>query len=200
MKQFLPEDLVQFLQKTDEFLSEECSLIVIGGAAASLAYGVTKTTTDIDLATAPPEHLKIAIDLARKDTGMNMPVSYVGVFEPPYCFEDRLSVLKKPALNKLNLLMPERHDLALMKVVRGYENDIQAIVEIHHSYPLDPAILIERFMEEMSQVNGSASNIRLNFLLMIESLFSKEEVANAEQVTGSWKALLVEEQAKRASE
>ena len=35
MKQFLPEELIQFLQKTDEFLTADCEVIVIGGAAAT---------------------------------------------------------------------------------------------------------------------------------------------------------------------
>ena len=101
MKQFLPEELIQFLQKTDEFLTADCELIVIGGAAASLAYGVTRTTTDIDLATEPPEHFLTALDLASKETGILIPVSYVGLHEPPYAFESRLTVLKNPVFHFL---------------------------------------------------------------------------------------------------
>ena len=112
MQRFLPEELIQFLQKTDEFLTADCELIVIGGAAASLAYGATRTTTDIDLATEPPKHLLTAFELASKETGISIPVSYVGVHEPPYNFEERLTALKNPALKKLHLYVPERHDLA----------------------------------------------------------------------------------------
>lgn len=49
MNQYLPEDISRLLKATDELLEREFSLIIIGGAAASLAYGATKTTTDIDL-------------------------------------------------------------------------------------------------------------------------------------------------------
>lgn len=192
MKQFLPEELIQFLQKTDELLTADCALIIIGGAAASLAYGATRTTTDIDLATEPPKHLQAALELARTETGISIPVSYVGLHEPPYAFEDRLTVLKSPALNKLHLYVPERHDLALMKMVRGYENDIQAIEEIHQTYPLKFEILIERFMDEMTQVRGNPSYIRLNFLLMVEALFSPEEVEEAKRITKKWTALLAQ--------
>lgn len=98
VKPFLPEELAQFLQKIDEFLTQDCNLIVIGGAAAVLAYGATKATTDIDLATALPEHLEAAIGLAREATGIEMPVSHVGVFEPPYDYEDRLAALQNPPM------------------------------------------------------------------------------------------------------
>jgi len=196
VKQFLPEELAQFLQKIDEFLTRDCNLIVIGGAAAALAYGATKATTDIDLATALPEHLKTAIGLAREATGIEVPVSHVGVFEPPYDYEDRLAALQNLPCKRLHLFVPEQHDLALMKMVRGYENDIQAIEEIHLGYPLDLNILTERFMEEMSQVNGDARYIRQNFLMMIEKLFGPEEVEKAELVTENWAALRVQAEAR----
>lgn len=83
-----------------------------------------------------------------------------------------------------------------MEMVRGYENDIQAIEEIHLSYPLDLNILTERFMEEMSQVNGDARYIRQNFLMMIEKLFGPEEVEKAELVTENWAALRVQAEAQ----
>lgn len=197
MKQFLPEELAQFLQKIDEFLTKDCDLIVIGGAAAALAYGARKTTTDIDLATALPDHLETAIGLACEATGIDMPVSHAAVYEPPYNYEDRLIALQNPACKRLHLFVPEQHDLALMKVVRGYENDIQAIEEIHQTNPLDLNILIERFMDEMTQVTGDARYIRLNFLLTIEKLFSPEEVERATRATGNWTALLVQAEARK---
>lgn len=197
MKQFLPEELAQFLLKVDEFLTRDCDLIIIGGAAAALAYGARKTTTDIDLATVLPEHLETAIGLARKATGIDMPISHVGVYEPPYNYEERLTVLQTPQCKRLHLWVPEKHDLVLMKVVRGYENDIQAIEEIHQTHPLDLNVLIQRFMGEMTQVNGVASSIRLNFLLMAEKLFAAEDVERVEQVTETWDALLVQAEARR---
>jgi len=195
MKQFLPEELIQFLQKTDEFLSTDCELIVIGGAAASLAYGAIRTTTDIDLATVPPEHFLTALKLASKETGLSIPVSYVGLHEPPYAYEDRLTVLRNPAFNKLHLYMPERHDLALMKMVRGYENDIQVIEEIHQNHPFKLEIFVERFMDEMTQVSGNPTYIRLNFLLVVETLFSAERVEEAKRITAKWTALYAQDEA-----
>ena len=109
--------------------------------------------------------------------------------------EDRLTILKSPAFNKLHLYVPERHDLALMKMVRGYENDIQVIEEIHQTYPLELDIFIERFMNEMTQVRGNPGYIRLNFLLMVETLFRPEEVEEARRITKKWTALLVQEEA-----
>ena len=95
MNQFLPEDLISFLQVTDNYLTKRCDLIIIGGAAASLAYGVTRTTSDIDSISQIPDHLANALDLANAKTGFSIPVSYVGVFEPPYDYKVRLSPIEK---------------------------------------------------------------------------------------------------------
>jgi hypothetical protein len=189
MKQFLPEDILEFLQKTDEFLKADCDLIVIGGAAASLAYGVTKTTTDIDLATEIPKHLQEALKLASEETGITIPVSYVGQYEPPYDFESRLKTIDNFEFRMLNLSVPEQHDLALMKMVRGYENDIQAIEEMHEAQPFELEIFIERFMNEMTQAIGNPGMIRLNFLLMTEKLFGSAAMSEVDTMTEAWTPL-----------
>jgi len=189
LKQFLPEDLLKFLTKTDEFLKTDCDLIMIGGAAASLAYGATKTTTDIDLATELPEHLQEALKLARDETGISIPVSYVGQFEPPYAFESRLKTIEGLELKMLNLSVPEQHDLALMKMVRGYENGIQAIEEMHQVQPFNLKVFTERFMTEMTQAIGDPRVIRLNFLLMTEKLFGFDAMNKVAKTTESWTPL-----------
>jgi len=189
MKQFLPEDLLEFLQKTDEFLKANCDLIVIGGAAASLAYGATRTTTDIDLANEPPKHLQEALKLASKETGITIPVSYAGQCDPPYNFVSRLKTIDNFEFKMLKLSVPEQHDLALMKMVRGYENDIQAIEEMHEAQPFDLEIFIERFMSEMTQVIGNIGMIRLNFLLMTEKLFGSDAMSEVDTITEAWAPL-----------
>jgi len=183
MNQFPPEELISFLQVTDNYLTKRCDLIIIGGAAASLAYGVTRTTSDIDSISQIPDHLANALDLANAKTGFSIPVSYVGVFEPPYDYKVRLSPLENLALTKLQLFVPEKHDLALMKIVRGYENDIQVIEEIHQNFPLEFDILVGRFMNEMTQVIGDLKSIRLNFLVMIEVLFGDEQAQEAAKIS-----------------
>ncbi|MCW8927143.1 MAG: DUF6036 family nucleotidyltransferase [Xanthomonadales bacterium] len=189
MDQYLAEDLIAFLKVTDRHLVKRYDLIIIGGAAASIAYGVTRTTSDIDLANEIPAELEKAMELARTETGFSIPISHVGVFEPPYNYENRISQLDKSDFKNLRLFVPERHDLALMKMVRGYENDIQAIEEIHQAAPFEFDILVDRFMNEMTQAIGRPGEIRLNFLLMIETLFGNELTQEADRITKKWGAL-----------
>lgn len=189
MKQFLPEDLVSLLTHVDALLDKPFDLLVIGGAAASLAYGARKTTTDIDVATQLPQELQHIIDRARKETGINIPFQYVGIFEPPYSYEDRLMAITQPRLAALQVFVPERHDLTLMKTVRGFENDLQTIEEIHQSQPLLVEVLLDRFLTEMTQVTANPRVVRLNFLLLVERLFGNEEMNRLEVLTEEWSPL-----------
>lgn len=161
-------------------------MLVIGGAAACLAYGAKRTTTDIDLARQPPDELQQALELARIETGINVPVQFVGLFEPPYNYEERLIVLDRLQLSKLQIFIPDKHDLALMKTVRGYENDIQAIEEMHLEHPLGLEILVERFMTEMTQAIGDPHRTRLNFLLLVERLYGEQSMAEVQEATKAW--------------
>ena len=85
MTHFEPSEIQKFLEATDSNLESSFELIIIGGAAAALAYKSSKTTTDIDTVHETPKELKIAFDAATKKTGLAIPVSPAGVFDPPYC-------------------------------------------------------------------------------------------------------------------
>jgi hypothetical protein len=56
------------------------------------------------------------------------------------------------SLKKLRVLVPERHDLALMKVVREDRHDEDMIAEIHAHQPLKLDVLLKRFAEEMGHL------------------------------------------------
>lgn len=71
-------------------------------------------------------------------------------------------------------------------MVRGYENDIQTIEDMHSARCFDMDTLVERFMSEITQVIGNHRMIRLSFLLMIEKLFGVESADKAEEITRNW--------------
>jgi hypothetical protein len=108
------------------------------------------------------------------------------VFDPPYCYEARLQQYDQVNLRFLKVYVPEQHDLALMKIVRGYENDIQTICEIHENMPFCFETLIKRFLTEMTQAIGNSKMIRMNFLLAISELFGDELADQVEELTKNW--------------
>lgn len=169
MKTFLRQELERFLTAVDEALDQSFEVVVIGGSAAALHYGVARATHDIDTWTNVGAALAAAAERAREVTGLEVPVQKSGVADAPVEFESRLERIL-PGLTRLKVLVPERHDLVLMKAVRCYEHDLQAIAEIHAHSPLDLGVLVQRFMEEMTPV-GEPTRIRNNLLVVVETLF-----------------------------
>jgi len=65
--------------------------------------------------------VKQAYEKAKKDTGLDIPLSQAGVADAPYNFEDRLTTYDEIPMQKLVVRIPEIHDLILMKGIRCYE-------------------------------------------------------------------------------
>ena len=173
MRKFHRNELTRFLESVDEHLPGPRRVILIGGAAASLAYGISRVTTDVDTITDLSD-LREALQAARSDTGLDIPFQFVAVFDAPYDYEDRLTPIDL-GLDKLQVVVPEKHDLALMKAVRGQENDLEAIEQIAQRVGLDRAILVDRFRTEMTHVTGTSGRLRTNFLSVIERLYGESE-------------------------
>jgi hypothetical protein len=176
MKQFLPDELVRFLTAVDAALEQPVTVIIIGGSAAAVAYGISRGTRDVDTWTKVTATLDAAVRQARQATGLDVPFSHSGVADGPHDFEARLR-RTLPELDKLEVLVPERHDLVLMKAIRGYEHDLEQIEEMHRQEPLDLDTLVDRYENEMGAVVGDPSRLRGNILLRVERLYPREAAA-----------------------
>ena len=186
MKPFDSEEIRTFLKAVDSHLTESFEVEIIGGAAASLSFELKSGTLDIDTLTSV-EGLTEAIEKAREETKLNIPMAKASVSEVPYEYASRLKEMSIPGITKLNIRIPEKHDWALMKVARGYENDISGIKGVHQAIGLDPNVLRERFVNEMSHVEPRGTLID-NFLAMVEELYG-EPVANKMEraIRSRWK-------------
>ena len=100
--------------------------------------------------------LRLQTEKARALTGLDIPVEKSGVADAPLDFESRLE-RALPDLERLRAMVPERHDLVLMKAMRCYEHDLQAIAQLHEHSPLDLDTLIRRFNEEMDHRRAIAN-------------------------------------------
>ena len=129
-RKYTREELVKFVRSMDRVIEEPTEILVIGGAAAALKDGATASTKDIDTWHAVPRAVARAAAEARAETGLPVPIEKAGVSDGPYHYEDRIQTVSM-RLKKLRILVPERHDLALMKVVRGDRHDEDMIAEIH---------------------------------------------------------------------
>lgn len=181
MRTFLRDELVRFLEAVDAALERPIDIVVIGGAAAAVQYGVEDGTHDIDTWTNVEEELARAVEQARRSTGLSLPFAKSGVADGPYEFESRLE-RALPHLRRLVVKVPERHDLALMKVIRGYEHDLDGIEAMHRRSPLELDVLLERYSHEMGAVVTDPRRLRGQLLALIGRLFPERVDAVARQL------------------
>jgi hypothetical protein len=71
------------------------------------------------------------------------------------------------------VLVPERHDLAIMKLARGYEHDLQALEDIHRLHPFEVETLVARY--EATEVVGPRRRFALALMDLIARLFGDDE-------------------------
>jgi hypothetical protein len=184
-----PQELEHFVAAIDEALTEPASILVIGGAAAALAYGATRATDDIDTFHPLTPAVEKAVAVARHSTGLNVPVSFAAVTDAPYDFEDRLIPIRGLHLKRLTVVVPERHDLVLMKTLRGYQHDVEVIDQIHRHQPLVFEVLRSRWNSEMTHVVGDPRRINLNFVEVVDHLFGRERAEAVRRELGRGRGL-----------
>jgi Nucleotidyltransferase of unknown function (DUF6036) len=170
LRLFKPTELRIFLEALDAALTHPTRVLVIGGAAAALQYGVEVGTTDIDTWTWVDPTLAAAVHSAAQTTALAVPFQHSAVADGPIDFESRVE-RALPDLRRLAVTVPEKHDLALMKVIRGRIRDIDVIAALHARSPLNPTVLVNRYLTEMGAVVAEPNTLRENVLLLVQRLF-----------------------------
>jgi hypothetical protein len=172
MRTYERGEIVRFLRAVDEALKAPEALVLIGGGAVMLMGSPLSTyrTKDLDFWGGVSGARERAGARAGATTGLDLPLDPAGVADGPYGLDDRL-VRVLADLRHLAVRVPDRHDLALMKIIRGYEKDLDAVEDLHRADPLDYEVLVRRYDEEMSSVVSEPSRLRMNMLQLIERLF-----------------------------
>jgi len=180
MKVFAVREIRGFLRAVDRHAEGPFRLVVVGGAAASLSFRARSGTADIDTANNSTG-LRKACERARRETGWEVPLGPAGVFDGPYEYESRLKRVPIRGLRNLEIFVPEKHDWALMKIIRLIEKDIEDIKEVAGTVGLEKVVMLERFLGEMTHVIGRREDLIRNFLAMMEELYGAEEADRMEK-------------------
>src|SRR5687768_7322683 len=114
-RRYSAAELRIFLAAVDQFLTAPVRLILIGGSALILGYGVADVTKDVDTFNEEVLSIPEALAKARELTRLAIPIGPAGVGELPLNHEDRLR-REMTSLEHLVVLVPEKHDLALSKL------------------------------------------------------------------------------------
>ncbi len=153
----LPSPWSEFLGDLDALLDEPFVLHCIGGFAAVAGYGLRRSTNDLDYRSLVPNNRMNDLSqsagpgsaLARKH---NVHVQYTGVVDIPESYAERLTELFPGRFKNLRLLVPDPYDLVLSKLSRNAGRDREDVEFLARTQHLDPAILRERYTQELRPI------------------------------------------------
>lgn len=183
MTKYTAKDIETFLKTIDDLLEKKVEVIIIGGTAAALAYKVTEATQDIDTWNSI-QGLVSAYEKAKETTGLEIPMGQVSVSDAPHDFEDRLVDFKPTQFKKLQIKLPEVIDLILMKTLRGYSHDLDAIEQMVKNESVRFEDLLHRYVTELGAAIGDKRKLDINFLAMIERCYGDTLAATAKKGIG----------------
>ena len=175
------QQIVRFLRALDAALDSNVEVVVVGGLAAIVKYDADVKTSDMDvyaIVSGRSADLIHAANVAADVTGIVLTIGAAPVTDLPRNYEDRLKRVKGLRLDRLTMIVPDKYDLALSKIVRGYEHDIEAIASMNKSHPLSERTLVKRFEEEIWNVaTGDSRNFALNMLRLMRHLYGEKRAA-----------------------
>ena len=180
LEDFDRRQLLTFLRAVDRNLESDAAVVVVGGAALSVGYGVETRTSDIDvidLVRGSNADLSTAVSKARKETGLAVSVSPATVTLIPDRFEGRLRPARGLRLRRLKFIVPEKYDLALSKIAASMTrpHDLDAVLELHARHRLSKKVLLARFDGEMARVSvADERQLALAFAVAVAELYGDE--------------------------
>jgi len=147
------EPWFSFLTELDAGLEEPVDLHCIGGFVVSQTYGFARETRDLDVLTvAPRDAANRLLALAGRGSPLQKKylvyLDYVGVANYPADYEDRLT-RTFPVWSNVRIWALEPHDLALTKLERSNDRDVQDVVYLARTGLINRETLVSRFENEL---------------------------------------------------
>jgi len=180
----MPPDLAEpwrsFLTDLDTSLEHDVQLHCCGGIVVTAAYGLARTTADLDvLAVVPTNQLPALTALAGRGSKLHQAhgvyLDVVTVATVPDSYEERLTELYPHRFQHLRLLMLDAYDLVLAKLPRNADRDRGDLEYLAVAVPLKPSVLKERYSREMRDYVAVPEREDLTLGLWIEII---EEVSH----------------------
>jgi hypothetical protein len=148
-----PEPWRSFLADIDALAPEDLMLHCIGGFAVSLYFGLARPTGDLDLVEVAPHTAVWLEQTAGRGSALHrkhkLYVQIVTVATLPDSYADRVTEMFPQTFERLRLFVLDPYDLALSKVSRNLELDLEDVKHLAKSCDLDLAMLDERYRQEL---------------------------------------------------
>jgi hypothetical protein len=148
-----PEPWRSFLADIDAAATEDLRLHCIGGFAVSLHYGLARPTGDLDVVEVPPPTAVWLDRTAGKGSPLHrkhkLYVQIVTVATLPDSYADRVTEMFASTFRRLRLFVVDPYDLALSKLSRNLEVDLEDVKHLAKALDLDLGLLESRYRQEL---------------------------------------------------
>jgi Nucleotidyltransferase of unknown function (DUF6036) len=171
----------EFLEELDGLLNESIKLHCIGGFAIVAAYGLPRSTNDLDYFSLEPynrvrELQEIAGEgspLARRH---KVHVHHAAVATVPENYHTRMTELFPARFDNLGLFVLDPYDIILSKLSRNLERDRQDVHYLAKTKDLDPHLIRDRYEKELrTNLIGPAERHDATLRFWLEAYFRNVE-------------------------
>ena len=147
------EPWLSLFNDLDLRLTEKVQLHCCGGFVVTEVYGVVRPTSDMDFLQVVPHSFWSSIEsLVGEGSALSkkykVHLHSVTVATYPESYADRLIEIFPGAWNHIQLFALEAHDLALTKLERNFERDLEDVEQVALDEYLQPEVLRARYFEE----------------------------------------------------
>lgn len=170
-------DLDALISADPRFGAEPILLHCTGGFVFTILYGLERATNDIDIIEVVPSALmQLILQLAGKGTALAEEHKvYIDpgarVADLPCDYQERLIEMYPGAFKRLRLFAPDPYDLALSKLERNADRDIEDVKLLATRAGLDPETLRHRYhLELQPYLVGPVAKHDLTLTLWIDIL------------------------------
>jgi hypothetical protein len=177
----LPTPWKNFLEEVDGFLPERVELHCIGGFAVVAAYGLPRSTNDLDYFSLVPYDLENKLqEIAGEGSALarnhKVHVHHAAVATLPENYEERLIEPFPGRFKNLRLLVLDPYDIVLSKLSRNLEKDREDVAYLVKTKHLDPKVLRNRYDEELRiNIIGPTERHHATLRFWLEAYFGESE-------------------------
>src|SRR6266436_8710423 len=170
-----PEPWHSFLSELDREATEETRLDCLGGFVVTQLYGLSRSTSPLDvLLIAPRKQRAPLLELGVRGGALHRKykiyLDYVAVARVPEAYEERLTEMFSGAHKHLRICALDPYDLALSKLERNIQRDRDDVKHLAQSVPLDLQILKDRYEKELRWQLGNPQREDLTLKLWTEMI------------------------------
>ena len=149
-----PPEWAAFLKELDSLLDERIELHCIGGFAVVAAYGLPRSTNDLDYCSITPSNRVGSLqDLAGEGSALARKhlvcIHHAAIASIPDNYEDRLTELYPGSFKNIRLLVLDPYDLVLSKLSRNCARDREDVQYLARTLKLKAGILRKRYKDEL---------------------------------------------------